>query len=362
MARKSTLADLMKAAPDPVRPAVPAAVKPGAPPRVDATGAESAAATPAAGGSLGSPVASGALRAMGLSLERLSADAEKARNLEAMIAAGDRVLELDPAQIDGSFVRDRLSGADSAAQDASLDGLMRSIAEQGQQVPILVRPLGDTGRYQVAYGHRRLLAVSRLGRKVRAIVRQLTDAELVIAQARENLERRDLSYIEKAMFARRLEEQFDRATIMAALGVDKADLSRLLSLAHALPEAVVQSIGAAPRAGRPRWSRLATALEHRDAVSRFNALAREPAFIAAPSDRRFTLALERLSQQPQAAAEIAMQEITSPRDGALLARHEAGRRGGRLVFANKAFSAFVREHLPELAQAFAARQSAEDRS
>ena len=93
---------------------------------------------------------------------------------------------------------------------------------------------------------------------VRAIVKALTDEELAIAQAKENLERQDLSYIERALLARQLEErQFDRAMIMGALGVDKGDLSRLLSVAHGVPADLILAIGPAPRIGRPRWVQLA---------------------------------------------------------------------------------------------------------
>lgn len=353
MSRKNTLADLMKAAPDPVRPA-----KAGA----SATSGNSVTAASSGASSFGAPVASGALRAMGVSLERLSADAGKARDLEAMIAAGDRVVELDPSLVDGSFVRDRIDANESA--DASFDSLAKSIAEQGQQVPILVRPIGDTGRFQVAYGHRRLRAIARLGGKVRAIIRPLSDIELVIAQARENLERRDLSYIEKAMFARRLEEQFDRPTLMAALGVDKADLSRLLTLATSLPADVVTAIGPAPRAGRPRWSRLAALLAAPDAVARFSALAAGADFRAASSDRRFTMALDVLAEE-QTERQLTASPLENQRGeglnvssgaGAILARLEPGRDGGRLVFASEAFGDFLRGRLPELARAFEAAQ------
>ena len=106
--------------------------------------------------------------------------------------------------------------------------------EAGQQVPILVRPHPDKpGRYQSGLGHRRLRAADALRRQVRAMVRRLTDAELVVAQGKENGERRDLSFIERASFAAHLEERgFERSTIMTALGVDKADLSRLIALAR----------------------------------------------------------------------------------------------------------------------------------
>ena len=48
---------------------------------------------------------------------------------------------------------------------------------------------------------------------VRAVVRTLSDAELVIAQGKENNERRDLSFIERALFAAHLEHRkFERPT------------------------------------------------------------------------------------------------------------------------------------------------------
>jgi len=45
----------------------------------------------------------------------------------------------------------------------------------------------------------------------------MTDEEMVIAQGQENQARQDLSYIEKARFAQRLETRFDRDTIMQAM-------------------------------------------------------------------------------------------------------------------------------------------------
>ena len=40
---------------------------------------------------------------------------------------------------------------------------------------------------------------------MRAIIQALTDAELVIAQGKENAERRNLSFIERALFAANLD-------------------------------------------------------------------------------------------------------------------------------------------------------------
>lgn len=48
------------------------------------------------------------------------------------------------------------------------------------------------GFYQAAYGHRRLCAARELGIPVKAIVRVLDDHALVMAQGKENAERRNL--------------------------------------------------------------------------------------------------------------------------------------------------------------------------
>ena len=162
-----------------------------------------------------SRVGAGAVRAMGLSLQKLTAEADRGRVLQAQLEGGSNVVEIDPDCIDPSFISDRLSPAD----DNSFRELVESIATHGQQVPILVRPHpNQPGRYQIAYGHRRVRAASTLKKKVRAIIRALTNAELVIAQGKENLERRDLSFIERALFAKALEDEgFERATVIAAL-------------------------------------------------------------------------------------------------------------------------------------------------
>lgn len=197
-------------------------------------------------------VRASAVRTMGLALESLG---------DAQPAAGERVIELDPALCEPSFVRDRLEdrGTEPDEDTAGIGALAQSIADGGQAVPILVRPHpGAPGRYQIAYGHRRWQACARLGRPVRAVVRTLDDNALVVAQGRENSERRDLTFIERAEFARALVVRgVPRTSVGQALGVDKSELARLLSVAADLPEGLAQAIGRAPKAGRPRWLRLA---------------------------------------------------------------------------------------------------------
>ena len=241
-------------------------------------------------------VGAGAVRAMGLSLQKLTAEADQARALQTQIEAGSTVVELDPDLVDPSFVIDRLSPAD----DDSFLELVESIEANGQQVPILVRPHPEqSGRYQVAYGHRRLRAAITLKIKVRAIVRDMTNVQLVIAQGKENLERRDLTFIERALFAKALEDEgFDRATVMAALAVHKAELTRFIAVARAIPLEVIQAIGAAPRAGRPRWMALVRLLEGKNAARTLERVVAEPIFKAADSDTRFVRVYAALNRAP----------------------------------------------------------------
>ncbi len=226
----------------------------------------------------------GPVRAMGLSLEKME---QETKALHDQLAAGAAVVELPAGLIEASFVADRIADPD----DQDYHRLRESIRENGQEVPILVRPHPDgSGRYQAAYGHRRLRAAADLGIPVKAIVREMPDAALVIAQGIENSARRDLSFIERALFALALEQRrFDRATIMQSLSTDKTELSKLLSVAHSIPEALIRWIGPAPRTGRRRWLDLALLLGPPEAAKRALSLTRGHQAAPAASDARFQL-------------------------------------------------------------------------
>ncbi|WP_323039450.1 plasmid partitioning protein RepB [Gemmobacter sp.] len=164
------------------------------------------------------------------------------------------VVELDPAMIDAGGLTDRLETDE--AEDSTLRA---SIAEYGQQVPVLVRPHPEIdGRFQIVYGRRRVLAMRDLGQPVKALIRDLDDRELVLAQGQENTARRDLSFIEKVNFARQMEQHgYERKVICDALSVDKTLVSRMLSVAERIPPDLIATIGAAPSVGRDRWTALA---------------------------------------------------------------------------------------------------------
>ncbi|MEX6509169.1 plasmid partitioning protein RepB [Jiella sp. M17.18] len=306
----------------------------------------------------GTRVPSGAVKAMGLSLGSLAREAETARALRAEIASGERIVELEPAAIEPSPVADRLSRAgEEAGLDEAFDALKASIAETGQQVPVLVRPHADPdkaarGLYQTAYGHRRVAAAAALGRKVRAIVRNLDDAALVTAQGKENAERRDLSFIERAFFAKALVDHgFERTLAQAALAVDKAEMSRLLQVAERVPVHIARAIGPAPKAGRPRWLELADYLKGDAGRVKAQDEIGTAGFLAAGSNERFRRLHARLRprSRPKDGREPARSlKAADGREIARLAPAGGGRMRLDIGVAEAGFAAFLAERLADL--------------
>jgi ParB family chromosome partitioning protein len=296
---------------------------------------------------------SGSLKAMGLSLKNLSDEADEARALKAQLATGARVIELDPSLVDPSFVRDRLAEPEGEAFEV----FKASLAADGQQVPILVRPApNDEGRYQAAYGHRRLAALRALERPVKAIVRELTDEQLIVAQGKENSDRRDLSFIERALFAARLEDRgFPRAALTAALSLQKGNLSTMISVARSIPEPLIVAIGPAPKVGRPRWEQLA-ALIVNDTRKWRMAIA-DPAFVTADSDTRFECILKSLIQR----SEVRAPDIVRDQDGTPLAVVNHGKGRVRLTIESRhvpEFGDWLIVQLPEIYASFRRRAGA----
>lgn len=296
-------------------------------------------------------VLAGPVRTMSLTLDRM---AEESRSLQEALAAGSAVVELDPQSVDVSFVKDRIGPLD----DPEFQTLKESLRAHGQEVPILVRPHPTRlDAYQAAYGHRRLQAAQELGVKIKAVVRHLDDQQLIIAQGIENSARRDLSFIERALFAKSLEDSgHDRGVIMAALSTDKTELSKLITVARALPDDVIRAIGPAPKAGRRRWLQLAELLRARKTLARVEAALAE-ANLPADSDARF---LKALAAAMEKAAAKARDEVWKGPDGTALARISRDQKATILRFDDKLepdFGAYVVERLGDLYKEFRTRRA-----
>ncbi|MPR09195.1 plasmid partitioning protein RepB [Microvirga tunisiensis] len=290
----------------------------------------------------------GSLKVMGMSLESINADAEELEALRSQMASGNRVIEIDPDVVDRSPFHDRLD-ADDGANEA-FEALKASIADGGQQVPILVRPHPEReGRYQAAYGHRRMRAAKALGIKVKAIVRNLEDRELVVAQGKENLDRSDLSFIERAQFAAALEDRgFDRATIGAAVEPNKGNLSVLLSVARAVPADVVAAIGPAAKIGRPRWIEFTALLQSPGALERVRETLAGTAGLSADSNVRFNNAMAAAMAPAKTQKAAAGPQHVVSAQGERIATLERGVKRAKLVLQEPDFAAFVAERLSAL--------------
>jgi ParB family transcriptional regulator, chromosome partitioning protein len=214
--------------------------------------------------------------------------------LRLKLEAGETIIELSPDVIDPSFISDRIE-----ITDAEVAELAEQIKDRGQLVPIMVRPHPEKeGRYQVAFGHRRLRAVAKLGLNVRAVVKRLSDAELVVAQGQENNARLDLSFIEKARFAAELENQgYERSVICAALTVTENNLSTMISIANRIPKDIIAGIGKAPGIGRPRWNELLTLFKEKEKVKHAISFIKTDEFKSAPSDERFMVLHSHLTKK-----------------------------------------------------------------
>lgn len=119
--------------------------------------------------------------------------------------------------------------------EAALDELAASIAARGVIQPVIVTPQGG-GRYRLVAGERRWRAAQRAQvHEIPAIVRDLSEREVMALALIENLQREDLNPIEEARAYQRLSEQDGLTQQEIATFVDKsrshvANLMRLLVL------------------------------------------------------------------------------------------------------------------------------------
>lgn len=288
-------------------------------------------------------------------LNSLSELAEKAATADTLLE-GEFIVEVDPDLIDDSFISDRLPD-DEEDKDKELT---EAIKEQGQKSPVRLRVHPDNPkRYQTVFGHRRVRVAKALSRPVKAVIESLSDKEHVIAQGQENSAREDLSFIERAMFAKQiLDRGHDRPTIQAALSVDAAMVTRMLSVATRVPQAIVQAIGRAKGVGRDRWQEFAQLIERPSNQTVVEELIASEAFAVEASDTRFDLVLNAMKQaakSPRAATRQPIKTKWQPEDKSIVAEVTEAGRAVELKFKSKdagAFGRFVAANLDALYDQF----------
>lgn len=267
------------------------------------------------------------------------------------------VFEIDPGHIETTGrLDDRLQ--------IEIESLKASISKNGQRVPILVRPLeGD--RYSLIYGRRRLEACRELGIKVRAIVTEVEGEQALRDQLLENQERRDLSFIERALVAAALldgdhlnEAERTNKGVAEVLNLTEAGVSQLLSVVRTIGEDLVLAIGAAPGIGRPRWEELkrslGTAEGNRDQLAAVanDAKAAHSGGIDEKSDRAFLAVLSVSQQAGQSGPSSRKRDPAVLIPGVGAATVTTGRRGKQLKLDLKAeetdFVSWLEGNAPQL--------------
>ncbi|MCP4079250.1 MAG: plasmid partitioning protein RepB [Planctomycetaceae bacterium] len=299
----------------------------------------------------------GASRSMKMSIDDMVESAKR-------LVDGETIISLDPDLIDASFVNDRLS-----ADDDEFEDLKKSIGQQGQSTPILVRPHPDVeGRFMIVFGHRRMRVAQALGIQVRAVVKSMEDISHVIAQGQENTARADLSFIEKALFAKKLLDMGQtKETIMSALTVDSTLLSRMLAVSQKVPIRFIEEIGAAKGIGRDRWEDFKKLIVVPANLKRADIIIQEIEFIDAPSNERFEFLLSLLQSKG------IKPRRTKPLSAKAKNWEDAnGRLKASIKSSNKAFSIsltsadagefgnFLSENLEELYRSFQAKKAEEN--
>jgi ParB family transcriptional regulator, chromosome partitioning protein len=291
----------------------------------------------------------GASRSMMLSIDEMAENAKK-------MLAGETIVELDVAVLDRSFVADRIED-----QDEDYASLREAIREHGQSTPILVRPHPQIkGRYMIVFGHRRARVAKELGVPVRAVIKNLEDIAHIVAQGQENTARANLSFIEKALFAKKLLDMGQRKeTIKSALTIDDTLMSRMLSVAETVPTPVIEAIGAAKAVGRDRWEELKKQVKHPANAEAAILIVQSEAFRAKDAMDRFSYLLAQLKAVGRKPRKTARGQIESaswvPEDKMIAASYRNTGNSFSLSLKSKnagEFGRYISSNLDSLYRAF----------
>ncbi|NNJ75844.1 MAG: ParB/RepB/Spo0J family partition protein [Anderseniella sp.] len=128
--------------------------------------------------------------------------------------------------------------------EEELDDLVRSVAEKGILQPVVVRPVDDGQHYQIVAGERRWRAAQKAGlHHIPALVRELSDKEVLEIALIENVQRADLNPVEEAHGYQQLIDQFDytQQQLAESIGKSRSHIANTLRL-MALPASVLEAL------------------------------------------------------------------------------------------------------------------------
>jgi ParB family chromosome partitioning protein len=139
--------------------------------------------------------------------------------------------------------------------ETELEALANNIRRNGLLQPIIVRPIGD--HFEVVVGERRYRACQKAGlENVPVIIREYSDAEVLELSLIENVQRSDLSAVEKGNSCKQLMEKYPakfptRTKVAEVLNISERTLNAWLELVDA-PKELQTLIAPAAKIGVPR--------------------------------------------------------------------------------------------------------------
>lgn len=178
-------------------------------------------------------------RGLGKGLEALLTPTSKvaAEASQSGAGGGEQIVNLDPHRIDPNPKQPR-----SSFHEEALEELADSIRRDGIQEPVIVRRRGD--RVELVTGERRVRAAIMAGlTTVPALIRDVSDADMLRLGVIENIQREDLNAIELARAYQRLIEEFGwtQEELATQVGKKRASVTNTLRLLN-LPEDVQQQV------------------------------------------------------------------------------------------------------------------------
>jgi len=136
-----------------------------------------------------------------------------------------------------------------------LHNLSDSIKEFGVIEPIIVRPIGD--KYEVVVGERRYIAAKQVGLKaIPVVIKKYSDEEVMELNLIENIQREDLSDIEKGKMSFELMQKYpkkypSKSKLAIKIGVTQQAITNWIQTAQIVPAEVQKMIAPAePATGK----------------------------------------------------------------------------------------------------------------
>jgi ParB family chromosome partitioning protein len=126
--------------------------------------------------------------------------------------------------------------------ESALDELCQSLKEHGMLQPLVVRRHGE--RFQLIAGERRLRAAIKAGwQEVPAQIREADDRQMTEIAIVENLQRKDLNPLEKALSFQQYLERYGgtQEELAGRLKIDRSTIANLIRLLE-LPETIQQAV------------------------------------------------------------------------------------------------------------------------